>query len=114
MYIWEKEIKSVKDWLVEYKDWTKELYSEEYLTYFTSKESKSLDEFSLYKRHKIISDIMSVCVKTNSTMDDINSVIDGVISSIEHAKDEAVSKLLWVNHPWNINFKTINDVVLKK
>jgi len=114
MFIWEKEIKSVKDWLVEYTDWTKEQFSNEYAEYFTTKELKTLDEFYQYKTHKIIADTMKILIDTNSKMSEIQAVYDWLISSIEHAKDEAICKLMWVEHSKDISFKTINDIVIKK
>ena len=114
MFIWEKKIKSVKDWVVKFEDGSKQFYSAEYIEYFATKEAKPLDEFKTYKSHKIISDIMKMFVESNATMDEIQSIMDGTWASMENAKDQAVSKLMWVEFPWEINFKTINDVVLKK
>lgn len=114
MFIWEKKIKSAKNWLVEFEDGSKQLYSAEYLKYFTTKEAKPLDDFRIHKTHKLISDVMKLYVESNCTMDEIQTIMDWLWSSMENAKSEAVSKLLGVSHPWDINFKTINDVVLNK
>jgi len=114
MFIWTKEIKSVNHWLVEYKDWTQEEFSEWYAEYFTSKEAKELDDFNLYKTHKIIWDIMKILVETNSSLSEIEQVYKWLVSSIDNAKDEAIARLFSVSHPSHISFKTINDIVVKK
>jgi len=113
MYIWEKEIKSVKDWSVEYKDWSNEFYSKDYLEYLTTKEPKTLDEFVQYKQHKIISDIMQLFINTSTKMGEMTPILQWLTASMNNAEDEALNKLYKVSHPSNITFKAINDIVLK-
>jgi len=114
MYIWDKKIKSNNNWLIKYEDWTEEFYSEVYADYFITKDEKALDEFVTLKRHKIISDIMNLLIDSNSTMGDIHSIYDWLVSSIEKAKDDSISKTFNVDNPANITFKSINDIVLNK
>jgi len=56
---------------------------------------------------------MKLFIDSNSTMREIQAIYDGLIESIEHNKNEAISKMFKVSHPSEISFKQINDIVLK-
>jgi len=115
MYIWEKEIKSVNDWTVFFTDWTSEVYSKEYATYFSSELPQNEVDFIDNKTNKVTSDIIKLFIDSNLTILNIETVIDAVISNVNrnHAKATAfkLNALIdWV--PKSVNYRTINSIIM--
>lgn len=114
MFIWEKKIKSSdKRWLIKYSDWTEEKYSPELAEALVSKDKKDLDAYTTYKVHTVVDWIIQFLIWANLSIAELNRTLSTLQQTLEHKKDEAMSKLFNVENPIDINLTEIQNIILK-
>lgn len=114
MYIWDKEIKSNKDWLIEFTDWTFKTYSKEYAEKFITEKPLSLDDFYTKKTNIIIDDILDIFYKSNLNVQEIFRVLEGVKNQSSINEQQSTAILYNAYSIREIDYRTIMDTIEKR
>lgn len=111
MYIWNKEIKSIKGEIVTFNDKTTIELSEDYIKYLSSKEPS--DNMSMNKILKMQSDILKIFVNASATKQEITSCIQWVTNDLIRHEKNVMCDILWTKDYLDINFRELNKRAIK-
>ena len=108
MYIWEKEIKSIKGEVVTFTDDTTVEYSEDYIKHLQSKEAVTIDKLYINKVSKIKSDIMKLFIDSSANKDEQSKALGEVWFDIARHEKNVMCDLFDRTHYNDIDFRQIN------
>ena len=111
MFIWKKEVKSIKDWLVTFKDDTQEFFTEKQLSYIQTEGETSESGLQNLAANEIVKDMLNVLEEHNVKFWDLQFVVQKLLLSYNSTLDETIAMIFtWKNDYDNIRVNDIKKV----
>lgn len=100
LYVWEKEVNTVKGNEVIFVDWTTMELSEKQQSYMITKEPKDLTQTRDILLKNIVPEVMDIFESYNIRKWDFESILQTIIASYNHTRDVAIWHAFWTFKEW--------------
>lgn len=119
IYIWEKQIKDVKDNLVIFMDGTEETYTDKQLEYMITNEPKDESELRNIVMENVAKDVLEVIQEHNIKKGELSPLIQCIVDSFNQNFFIAVGKAFgtyqeWINPVFFQENIRMNDIIQMK
>ena len=110
MFIKDKEVESIKDWKVTFKDGSVESYTEKQLTYIVTEEALDDGKFQNLVLENVAQDVLWVLQEHNIRKGELSPVIETVVSSFNQNFLIAVWKAFGTYEDWKYPMQMQEDI----
>ena len=113
LYVWEKEVEAIKDWVITFKDGSEIKLTAKQLDYMVTKEP--LDEAQLKNvvLENVAKDVLNIFQEHNIRKGDLSPIIETVVSSFNQNFLIAVGKAFGTYTEWKYPMQCQEDITME-